>query len=54
MRDCASSCKRWTGARCCRVKREPVEQGGWNGWPTDPAIEALRQQWFDSPDTEAA
>ncbi len=27
---------------------------GWNGWPTDPAIEALRQQWFDAPDTEAA
>ncbi len=23
--------------------------GGWNGWPTDPAIEALRQQWFDAP-----
>ena len=28
--------------------------GGWNGWPTDPTIEALRQQWFDAPDTEAA
>ena len=27
---------------------------GWNGWPTDPAIEALRQQWFDAPDDAAA
>ncbi len=27
---------------------------GWNGWPTDPTLEALRQQWFDAPDTQAA
>jgi peptide/nickel transport system substrate-binding protein len=22
----------------------------WIGWPTDPALEALREQWIDSPD----
>lgn len=27
---------------------------GWNGWPTDPTLEALRQQWLDAPDTQAA
>ena len=27
---------------------------GWNGWPTDPKIEELRQQWFDAPDDAAA
>ena len=26
---------------------------GWNGWPTDKAIEDLRQQWFDAPDMAA-
>jgi peptide/nickel transport system substrate-binding protein len=27
---------------------------GWNGWPSDPKIEALRQQWFEASDTAAA
>ena len=27
--------------------------GGWFGWPTDPQMEALRDQWFDAPDLEA-
>ena len=27
---------------------------GWAGWPTDPKLEALRQQWFDAADTPAA
>jgi peptide/nickel transport system substrate-binding protein len=22
----------------------------WIGWPTDPALEALRERWIDSPD----
>ncbi|HYZ64578.1 MAG TPA: ABC transporter substrate-binding protein [Acetobacteraceae bacterium] len=26
---------------------------GWFGWPTDPAMEALRDQWFDAPDLAA-
>ncbi len=25
----------------------------WFGWPTDPQIEALRDQWFDAPDVSA-
>ena len=25
-------------------------KGGWLGWPTDPEMEAMRQQWFDAPD----
>jgi peptide/nickel transport system substrate-binding protein len=24
----------------------------WIGWPTDPAVEALREQWIDSADPE--
>jgi peptide/nickel transport system substrate-binding protein len=24
--------------------------GGWFGWPNDPAMEALRDKWFDAPD----
>jgi peptide/nickel transport system substrate-binding protein len=28
-------------------------KGGWFGWPTDAALEALRQQWFDAPDLAA-
>jgi peptide/nickel transport system substrate-binding protein len=28
-------------------------KGGWFGWPTDPEIEAMRQQWFDAPDLPA-
>jgi peptide/nickel transport system substrate-binding protein len=27
--------------------------GGWFGWPTDPAMEALRDKWFDAPDLAA-
>jgi peptide/nickel transport system substrate-binding protein len=27
--------------------------GGWFGWPTDPDMEKLRDQWFDAPDLEA-
>jgi peptide/nickel transport system substrate-binding protein len=26
---------------------------GWFGWPTDPKIEDLRNQWFDAPDVPA-
>jgi peptide/nickel transport system substrate-binding protein len=26
---------------------------GWFGWPTDPPLEALRQEWFDAPDIPA-
>ena len=26
---------------------------GWFGWPTDPEMEALRNQWFDAPDLAA-
>ena len=26
---------------------------GWFGWPTDPEMEALRDQWFDAPDEAA-
>lgn len=26
---------------------------GWFGWPTDPAMEALRDQWFDAADEAA-
>lgn len=26
---------------------------GWFGWPTDPAMEALRDQWFDASDEAA-
>jgi peptide/nickel transport system substrate-binding protein len=26
---------------------------GWYGWPTDPAMEALREAWFDAPDLAA-
>jgi peptide/nickel transport system substrate-binding protein len=25
-------------------------QGAWFGWPTDPELETLRDQWFDAPD----
>lgn len=25
----------------------------WNGWPTDPAMEALRQKWLLAPDADA-
>ena len=28
-------------------------QDAWFGWPTDPKIEALRNQWFDAPDVSA-
>ncbi|MBV9251442.1 MAG: ABC transporter substrate-binding protein [Acetobacteraceae bacterium] len=28
-------------------------KGGWFGWPTDEALEALRQRWFDAPDLAA-
>jgi peptide/nickel transport system substrate-binding protein len=27
--------------------------GGWFGWPTDPEMEKLRDEWFDAPDLEA-
>jgi peptide/nickel transport system substrate-binding protein len=27
--------------------------GGWFGWPTDPVLEDLRNQWFDSADPAA-
>ena len=23
-------------------------KGGWFAWPTDPEMEAMRQQWFDA------
>ncbi len=26
---------------------------GWFGWPTDPAMETFRDQWFDAPDLAA-
>jgi peptide/nickel transport system substrate-binding protein len=26
---------------------------GWYGWPTDPAMERLREAWFDAPDLAA-
>ncbi|MBU6497892.1 MAG: ABC transporter substrate-binding protein [Rhodospirillales bacterium] len=26
---------------------------GWFGWPNDPKMEALREQWFDAPDLKA-
>ena len=26
---------------------------GWFGWPTDPEMETLRDQWFDAPDVAA-
>ena len=26
---------------------------GWFGWPTDPAMEAMRDAWFDAPDEAA-
>jgi peptide/nickel transport system substrate-binding protein len=28
-------------------------RAGWFGWPTNPDIESLRQQWFDAPDLAA-
>lgn len=28
-------------------------KGAWYGWPTDPKLEELRQQWFDAPDVAA-
>jgi len=28
-------------------------RGGWFGWPTDPQLEALRQNWIDAPDLAA-
>ena len=27
--------------------------GGWFGWPTDPAMETMRDKWFDAPDLTA-
>jgi len=27
--------------------------GSWFGWPNDPKMEALREQWFDAPDLAA-
>ena len=27
--------------------------GAWFGWPTSPALEALRDEWFDAPTLEA-
>jgi peptide/nickel transport system substrate-binding protein len=27
--------------------------GAWFGWPTDPAMEALRDRWFEAPDEAA-
>ncbi len=27
--------------------------GAWFGWPTSPALEALRDEWFDAPTAEA-
>jgi peptide/nickel transport system substrate-binding protein len=27
--------------------------GGWFGWPTDPAMEALREKWFEAADVPA-
>ncbi|GAC1339661.1 MAG: ABC transporter substrate-binding protein [Acetobacteraceae bacterium] len=72
----------WGSVVARRVKKEPVEQGGWSafctawagtdqlnpaghiglrcngeqgwfGWPTDPKIEELRNQWFVAPDVAA-
>ena len=28
-------------------------QAGWFGWPDDPELEAMRDQWFDAPDLQA-
>ena len=28
-------------------------KGAWFGWPTDPKIEALREDWFNAPDVAA-
>ncbi len=28
-------------------------EGAWFGWPTSPALEALRDEWFDAPTAEA-
>jgi peptide/nickel transport system substrate-binding protein len=72
----------WGTVNQRRVKKEPVEQGGWScfctawagidminpagqlalrangaeawiGWPDDPRLEALRQDWFVAPDLPA-
>jgi len=28
-------------------------EAGWFGWPDDPDLEALREEWFDAPDAPA-
>jgi len=72
----------WGTVNQRRVKKDPVDQGGWScfctawagtdmlnpagqlalranganawiGWPDDPKLEALRQDWFDAPDLGA-
>jgi peptide/nickel transport system substrate-binding protein len=72
----------WGTVNQRRVKKDPVDQGGWScfctawagtdmlnpagqlalranganawiGWPDDPRLEALRQDWFDAPDLAA-
>ena len=72
----------WGTVNQRRVKKDPVDQGGWScfctawagtdmlnpagqlalranganawiGWPDDPKLEALRQDWFDAPDLAA-
>ena len=50
----SSYCTTWTGLSVANPAgsrpRRGNGAGGWFGWPTDPAMEALRDQWLDAPD----
>jgi len=52
-----SFCTTWSGLNMSNPgSHYPLRgngDGGWFGWPTDAAIEALREQWFDAPDLGA-
>jgi peptide/nickel transport system substrate-binding protein len=53
----SSFCTTWAGVPVSNPGSSYPLRGngraGWFGWPTNPEIESLRQQWFDAPDLAA-
>ncbi len=53
----SSYCTTWTGLSVANPAVSLPLRGngnaGWFGWPTDPEMEALRDQWLDAPDEGA-
>jgi peptide/nickel transport system substrate-binding protein len=50
-------CTTWQGLWVANPGNSfPLRANGrqaWFGWPTDPKIEALREEWLDAPDLTA-